>query len=64
MVQKQKRSQLEMAPTHTTGVVCGIAHPECGYDSNAAFSFVYIYDGQTSGPNGSRLMVFIHTELK
>lgn len=27
------------------------------------FSFVYIYDGHNSGPNGPRLMVFIHTDL-
>lgn len=30
-----------------------MAQPECGYDSNIAFSFVYIYEGQTSGPKWS-----------
>lgn len=33
--------------------VLWIAYPECGYDSNIAFSFVYIYEGQTSGPKWS-----------
>lgn len=37
--------------------------PRRGYDSNMAFSFVYIYDGQASSPDGPRLMVFIHTEI-
>lgn len=50
-----------MAPPDRHGL--GIAHTELGYDSNKAFSFVYIYDGQNSGPKGPRLMVFIHTEL-
>lgn len=41
MVQKQKWSQLDGA------------HIECGYDSDMAFSFVYIYDEQTTGPKWS-----------
>lgn len=47
---KQKWSQLDGPQTVW---VLWIAYPECGYDSNIAFSFVYIYEGQTSGPEWS-----------
>lgn len=52
-----------MAPTDRRGSMAEVFRPERGHDSNMAFSFVYIYDGQTSGPDGPRLMVFIHTEI-
>lgn len=51
MVQRQKWSQLDCA--HRPPRSCGNARPEREYDSNMAFSFVYIYDGQTSGPKWS-----------
>lgn len=40
----------------------GIPHAERGHDITTVFSFVYIYGGQTSGPNGPRLLVFLCTD--